>query len=68
VQQIANAVAPAVVNISATLSSEAQTAGSGLVLSKNGLVLTNNHVINGATSIAVQVGVTGDTYSADVAG
>lgn len=68
VRSIANAVSPSVVNISATLSSEAQTAGSGLVLSRSGLVLTNNHVINGATSIAVQVGVTGDTFSAEVVG
>ena len=31
-------------------------------------MLTNNHVINGATKIEVEVGVTGDTYTAKVLG
>jgi putative serine protease PepD len=30
--------------------------GSGIVLTRSGLILTNNHVVAGASSIAVQVG------------
>jgi S1-C subfamily serine protease len=43
-------------------------AGTGMVLSKNGLVLTNNHVIRGATSLRVVLPKTGKTYQADVVG
>jgi S1-C subfamily serine protease len=46
----------------------AQAAGSGSVLTSNGTVLTNNHVIEGSTSIEVTVESTGDTYSAIVLG
>jgi putative serine protease PepD len=55
--------APSVVAISATstsngffgASSQSDT-GSGIVVSTKGLILTNNHVVNGAHSITVQVG------------
>jgi putative serine protease PepD len=55
--------APSVVAISATstshgffgASAQADT-GSGIVVSAKGLILTNNHVVNGAHSITVQVG------------
>jgi S1-C subfamily serine protease len=66
--QVATAASPAIVNISTTLSNGEQAAGSGLVLTPKGRILTNNHVISGATDIEVEVGVTGDTYSADVVG
>jgi S1-C subfamily serine protease len=39
-----------------------------MVLTSSGLVLTNNHVIDGATSIQVQIDGTGPTYSATVVG
>jgi S1-C subfamily serine protease len=41
-------------------------AGTGIVLSSSGEVLTNNHVIRGATSVHVSYG--GRTYSAKVLG
>jgi S1-C subfamily serine protease len=66
--QVATAASPAVVNIATTLSNGEQAAGSGLVLTPKGRILTNNHVISGATDIEVEIGVTGDTYSADVVG
>jgi S1-C subfamily serine protease len=65
---IAAAVSPAIVNIATTLSDGGQAAGSGMVLTSSGEVLTNNHVISGATKIQVEVGVTGKTYSAKVLG
>jgi S1-C subfamily serine protease len=46
----------------------AEAAGTGMVLTSNGDVLTNNHVVDGATSITVTVVSSGDTYTATVVG
>ena len=46
----------------------ARAAGTGMVISPSGEVLTNNHVVNGATSIKVTVVSTGATYTATVVG
>jgi S1-C subfamily serine protease len=46
----------------------AEAAGSGVVLTSDGLVLTNNHVVEGATGITVTIGATGATYTAQVVG
>lgn len=46
----------------------AQAAGTGIVLKRNGEVVTNNHVIRGATTINVVVPVTHKTYQASVVG
>jgi S1-C subfamily serine protease len=43
-------------------------AGTGIVLSSSGEVLTNNHVIRGATAIKVVVPGTGRSYKARVVG
>ena len=43
-------------------------AGTGIVLTSDGEVLTNNHVIDGATSISVTDLGNGKTYSASVVG
>jgi S1-C subfamily serine protease len=43
-------------------------AGTGMVLTSSGEVLTNNHVISGATTIKVVVPATGKTYKARVLG
>jgi S1-C subfamily serine protease len=43
-------------------------AGTGMVLTSSGEVLTNNHVISGATTIKVVVPKTGRTYRARVLG
>lgn len=47
---------------------DAEAAGTGMVLTSNGEILTNNHVINGATSISVTVVSTGKKYTATVVG
>lgn len=47
---------------------EEEAAGTGLVLSPNGTVVTNHHVVAGATSITVTVPSTGKTYKATVVG
>jgi S1-C subfamily serine protease len=43
-------------------------AGTGVMLTKNGEIVTNNHVIRGATTINVVVPGTGRTYPASVLG
>src|SRR6266700_8445161 len=43
-------------------------AGTGMVLTSSGEVLTNNHVISGASTIKVVVPKTGHTYTARVLG
>jgi S1-C subfamily serine protease len=69
IASIAAKVDPALVDINTTLGYQsAEGAGTGLVVSSNGEVLTNNHVIDGATKItATDVG-TGETYTATVVG
>lgn len=46
----------------------AGAAGTGIVLTKSGEILTNNHVIRGGTTIKVIVPATGRSYLADVVG
>jgi S1-C subfamily serine protease len=45
-----------------------QAAGTGIVLTSSGTILTNNHVIEGATTIEVTIESTGKTYEATVVG
>ena len=45
-----------------------QAAGTGMVLTSSGEVLTNNHVIAGATTIRVVVPATGRSYATRVVG
>ncbi|HLJ99523.1 MAG TPA: trypsin-like peptidase domain-containing protein, partial [Streptosporangiaceae bacterium] len=63
-------VAPTVVDISADLHFLDETAeGTGFVIdAHNGLVLTNNHVIDGATSVTVTLALNGKTFPATVLG
>ncbi|WP_084126785.1 S1C family serine protease [Demequina sp. NBRC 110054] len=46
----------------------ASAAGTGVVLSSDGLILTNNHVIEDSTEITVTIPETGETYTATVVG
>jgi S1-C subfamily serine protease len=67
--QIAAQVSPGLVDINTTLGDQnATAAGTGLVLTPTGEVLTNNHVIDGATSITVTDVGNGQTYKATVVG
>ncbi len=45
-----------------------KAAGTGMVLTSDGEILTNHHVVEGATSISVEVVSTGTTYDAEVVG
>jgi len=69
VSAIAAKVAPGLVDINTTLGyQQVQAAGTGIVLTSSGEILTNNHVIDGATSISVTDIGNGRTYSASVVG
>ena len=58
-----------VVDITSQLTyDQAESAGTGLVLTSDGEILTNNHVVEGATSISVTVVATGAQYTASVVG
>jgi S1-C subfamily serine protease len=58
-----------VVDIVTTLGYQnAQAAGTGTIITSNGEILTNNHVVEGATKITVTVVSTGKSYSASVVG
>jgi S1-C subfamily serine protease len=62
-------VNPAVVDVNTTLGYEGgAAAGTGIVLTSTGRVLTNNHVIRGATAIRVTDVGNGQTYTARVVG
>jgi len=66
---IAAIIDPALVDIVSTFSyQQAEGAGTGIVLTATGEILTNNHVISGATSISVTDVGNGQTYTATFVG
>lgn len=67
--QIAARVDPGLVDVVSTDGlQQATSEGTGIVLTSTGEVLTNNHVVEGATTISVTVVSTGKTYTATVVG
>jgi len=67
--QVAAKTDPGLVDVISTLGYENGTAwGTGMVLTPSGEVLTNNHVIAGATAIHVKDVGNGRTYTAKVVG
>jgi len=64
---IAAKVSPAIVDINTVLGNGA-AAGTGMLISSTGEILTNNHVVNGSTSITVTVQGRSQRYSAHVVG
>ena len=66
VATIAATVSPSVVEVEATLSNGSST-GAGVIITAGGEVVTNNHVISGATSVKVKTS-NGKTYTATVVG
>ena len=67
--QISSQTDPGLVDVMTNLGlQQARAAGTGIVLTQSGEILTNNHVIKGATSIKVRDIGNGRTYSAKVVG
>jgi len=70
-QAVANKVIPAVVDINTVIGSagqQAQAAGTGMLVTSSGEVLTNRHVVQGATSIQVTIQGRSSPYTATVVG
>jgi S1-C subfamily serine protease len=66
---IAAANDPSIVDVTSTLASQgSEAAGSGMVLTASGEILTNNHVIENATSIVVKISSGSQTFPAKVVG
>ena len=64
---IAARVSPAIVDINTRIGSNA-AAGTGMIISSTGEILTNNHVVSGSTSITVTVQGRSHSYTAHVVG
>ena len=70
---VANKVKPGLVDITSTLKYYSETAeGTGMIISSTGLVMTNNHVIDGATLVRATlvdpVNDSSPSYAAQVVG
>lgn len=74
--EISKKVGPAVVGITSTIqgqmnifgiSSSSGAEGSGIILSNDGYIVTNNHVVSGATNVTVTLN-TGSEYEARLVG
>ncbi|MEU9864260.1 trypsin-like peptidase domain-containing protein [Streptomyces sp. NPDC047971] len=63
---VAEAVSPSIVEISAA-STSGKSTGSGVIITGDGEIVTNNHVISGASEITVRLS-DGKTYPARVVG
>ena len=69
VNAIESSVDPAVAVINTTLAGgRGEAAGTGMVVSSSGEILTNNHVIESSSSVRVQFGGKGRSYPANVLG
>jgi S1-C subfamily serine protease len=67
--KIATKVDPGLVDITSTFASSTQTAeGTGMILTSDGLVLTNNHVVEDAQTLSVRDVATNATYVGKVIG
>jgi putative serine protease PepD len=66
-RQIYNASKNAVTYIVAD-TPEGQATGSGFVVSKDGLIVTNDHVVDGASQVQVKIGTSNQAQDATVVG
>src|SRR5690242_13013862 len=68
-QAIINKVQPEIVDITSELGySGGQAEATGMVISSDGLILTNNHVISGSTKLRATIVGDNRTYTASVVG
>ena len=67
VNAIAAKVNPAIVDINATTGT-GQAAGTGMIITSDGQVLTNNHVVEGSLTIRVTIAGHSGNYAAHVLG
>ena len=69
VTKIAQKVEPAVVDITSTLAfGQGSAAGTGMIVTPSGEVVTNNHVVEGASKVSVKIAGHSGSYAARVIG
>jgi len=73
VQAVTSKVSSAIVDINTVIASAtgrggSQAAGTGMILTSDGEILTNNHVVEQSTSIRVTIPGRSNTYTATVVG
>jgi S1-C subfamily serine protease len=72
VQAVTSRVSSAIVDINTVIASvngrTSEAAGTGMILTSNGEILTNNHVVEQSTSIKVTIPGHSNTYTATVVG
>ncbi|SDC54791.1 serine protease, S1-C subfamily, contains C-terminal PDZ domain [Rhodococcus tukisamuensis] len=66
-EELAARVVPTIVTVTSSTGLKS-TAGTGIVLSEDGLVLTNHHVVDGAVDVSATAMATGRSYDAEVLG
>src|SRR5487761_1173393 len=68
-QAVNRKVSPGIVDVISQPAYQTGTLeGTGMILSRSGLVLTNNHVVEGTSSVQAKIANTGKTYSVKVIG
>ena len=66
--ELANRVAPSLVDVTAYRAADPVKVGTGIVLNSSGLVLTNQHVIADGTTFRITTFGNGQTYQAALVG
>jgi S1-C subfamily serine protease len=68
VEAITDKVDDSVVNLNTSLEGGGAAAGTGILISSEGIAITNNHVIADSIQIRAEIAATGRTYPAKVLG
>jgi len=67
ISAVVSRVAPSVVNIRVTTKNGRTGGGSGFIIARDGFILTNSHVVQGATTLEVTLH-DGRSYTAEIVG